>query len=115
MPHELEIGMPNPVADSCLGTGEKVVKDGNIVAKKHETVDEMRTDKASSTRDQNTLLVGWGEKFDGREAGEGSVGNGVDVGMVDRLGVVCMPSGEFCMLGFLLFVVQDRRIWDVVG
>jgi len=55
------------------------------VAEEHETVDEMGADKAGTTGDEDALAVRLGEKFYGRKAAEGGVGDSLRLGIVDRL------------------------------
>jgi hypothetical protein len=51
MPDHLKVGMTDPVRDGSPRTGKKVVEDGDLVTKKHESVDEMRTDETGTTGD----------------------------------------------------------------
>lgn len=81
----LEVGVTDPVGQAGLGTSEEVVDNGDIVAQEHETVDEMGADETSTTGDEDALALGGREKFHGREAGEGGVGDGLRVWVVDGL------------------------------
>ena len=54
---QLEIRMADPMGDARLGTGEEIIEHGHLVAKEHETIDQMRTDKASATGDENALTT----------------------------------------------------------
>jgi len=55
------------------------------MTEKHETVDEVRADKAGATRDEDALAARLGEELDGGETTEGGVGDGLRLGVIDRL------------------------------
>ena len=57
MSNQLEIRMTDPMGNARLGTSKEVVDHGDLVTKEHETVDQMRTDKASTTGDENALAI----------------------------------------------------------
>ena len=57
VPDQLEIRMADPMGDTRLGTGKEVVEHRDLVAKEHETIDQMRTDKAGATGDENALAT----------------------------------------------------------
>jgi hypothetical protein len=73
MPDQFKIGMTDPMADGCLGTGEEIIEDGDFVSEEHETVDEVRSDEASSACDEDALSFVGGEQFNRRETGKGRV------------------------------------------
>jgi len=50
-----------------LGTSEKVVDDSDLMAKKHETVYQVRTDKSSATSNKNALPLRRREELHWRE------------------------------------------------
>jgi hypothetical protein len=77
--------MADPVRDARLGTGEKVVEHGDLMTEEHETVDQMGTDEACATCDDDALAAGLGEKLDRGEAAKGGVGDGLRLRVVDRL------------------------------
>ena len=77
--------MADPMGDTRLGTREEVVENGDLVTKEHKTVDEMRTDKASATGDEDAFANRRGEKFDGSETCESCVGDGLRLGDIDRV------------------------------
>lgn len=83
--NELKVGVTDPVGDGSLGTSEEVVKDGNLVAEEHESVDEMGANKTSTAGHQDALPLGGREKLDGGEANQGRVRNGAGVSMEDGL------------------------------
>ena len=92
--------------DGCFGPGEEVVKDGDFVTEDHEAVDEMGADEAGTAGDEDALALGRREEFDGREAGEGGVGDRLAVGMEDGLGLVgSVRAGELRVLDLLLLDV----------
>ena len=98
----LEVGVADPMTDRGLRTGEKVVQDGNFMAKEHETVDEVGADKAGATGDKDALALRWREEPHRREAGEGGVGDGLGVRMENRLGLVrAIGTCELSMLSLL--------------
>lgn len=68
MADQFKVRMTNPVAYSRLGTSKKVVNDSDFVAKKHETVHQVGTDKTSATSNKNTLSLRSCEELHGREA-----------------------------------------------
>ena len=43
----------------------------------------MRTDKAGATGDEDAFADGWRKKFDGIEARESCVGDGLSLGVID--------------------------------
>lgn len=88
MSDHLKVGVSDPVTDGGLGAGEEVVEDGDFVAQEHESVDQVGSDETSSAGDEDALPVGMREEFDGREAGEGGVGDGVVVWVEDGLGLI---------------------------
>lgn len=55
------------------------------MSKDHQTVDKMGADETSTASDEDTLALVWGDEFYGREAGEGGVGDGLGVWVVDGL------------------------------
>ncbi len=57
VPNQLEIRVADPMGDARLGTSKEVVEYGDLVAKEHETIDQMRTDKAGATGDENALAT----------------------------------------------------------
>lgn len=73
MPHELEIWVPNPMADGRLGASEEVVDDGYFVAKKHKSVHEMRAHETSASGDQNALALARREQLHRGEARKGCI------------------------------------------
>lgn len=81
----LKVGVTDPVRDRGLGAGEEVIEDSNFMAEEHQAVNQMRPDETGTTGNKNALALRWREQLDGREAGEGSVGDGVAVGVEDRL------------------------------
>jgi hypothetical protein len=83
--NQLKVRVANPVRHARFGTSEKVIEDGDFVAEKHETVDEMRADKACTASDEDALPAGLGKKLDGWEAAEGGVGDRLRLGVIDRL------------------------------
>ena len=107
------------MADGRLGTSEEVIENGNFMAEDHETVNQMGTDKAGATGDKDALALRRREELDGGEAGEGGVGDGLDVRVVDRLGLVgTVSSCELCVFHilFLLLAVGGRLCsHDIVG
>lgn len=76
------------------------------MAEEHEAVNEVRADETGTTSDEDAFALGRREKLHGREAGEGGVGDGLDVGMKDGLGLVrIVGSGELRVLDLLLLNV----------
>lgn len=71
--NEFKVGMTNPMANSGLGTSEKVIENCDIVTEEHETVNEMRANKTCTTGDKDTFTLRRREEFNGRETGKGSV------------------------------------------
>jgi hypothetical protein len=45
------------MGDAGLGTSEEVVDYGDLMTEEHETINEMRTDKAGATGDKNALAT----------------------------------------------------------
>jgi hypothetical protein len=84
----LEVGVSDPMANGGFRPSEEIVEDGDFVAEKHKSVDEMGSDEPSTARDKNALALRWRKQLDGYEAGEGGVGNGVGIGMENRIGLV---------------------------
>lgn len=90
MSDKLKVGVTDPVRDGGPGTGEKVVKNGNFVTEKHQSVDQVGSDESSTTSDcrqspsrtlpltENPLSLGCRQEFDGGEI--------VDGGVLDRVG-----------------------------
>eukprot|EP00914_Ancora_sagittata_P013422 GHVO01026222.1.p3 GENE.GHVO01026222.1~~GHVO01026222.1.p3 ORF type:complete len:100 (-),score=16.34 GHVO01026222.1:121-420(-) len=72
---EFEIWMAYPVADGGSGTGKKVVKHSNVMAKEHETIDKMRTNETSPASDKDALALARGKEFDRGETSESGIGN----------------------------------------
>jgi hypothetical protein len=85
MTNQLKVGVANPVRDARLGTSEKVVEHGNLMTEEHEAVDEMGADEACAPCDKDALTACLGEKLDGGETAEGGVGDGLRLGVIDRL------------------------------
>jgi hypothetical protein len=83
--NQLKVGMADPVGDACLGTGEKVIEHGDLMAEKHEAVNQMRADEACATCYEDALTARLGEKLDWGETAEGGVGDGLRLRVVDRL------------------------------
>jgi hypothetical protein len=83
--NQFKVGVADPVRDARFGAGEEVVEDGDLVAEEHESVDEMRADKACAARDEDALPAGLRKKLDGGETAEGGVGDGLRLGVIDRL------------------------------
>lgn len=57
MSHHLEVRVTNPVTDGGLGSSEKVVDDGDLMAEEHETVNEMGTNKSSTASNKDPLAL----------------------------------------------------------
>lgn len=57
MSNDLEVRMADPVTDGSFRSGEVIIEYSDLVAKKHKTVDKMRSDKTSTTCDQDALSV----------------------------------------------------------
>ena len=85
MANQFKVGVADPVRDARFGAGKKVVEYGDLVAEKHESVDEVGADKACAARDEDALPAGLGEKLDGGETAEGGVGDGLRLGVIYRL------------------------------
>lgn len=103
MADHLEVRVANPVANGGFRTSEEVVEHGDFVAEEHQAVNEMRANETGTTGDEDAFALGWSEKPDGGEAGEGGVGDGLDVGVEDRLGLVrIVGPGELGVLDLLL-------------
>ncbi len=51
----------------------------------HKSVNQVRADETGATGDKNALALRGREKLDGREAGESGIGDGLRVGVEDRL------------------------------
>lgn len=95
MTDQFKVRMTNPMANRCLRAGEEVVKDRDLVAEEHQTVDKVRSNKSSTASDQDALALGRGEELDGWKAGEGGVGDRVGIGVEDGLGLIELrPLGE---------------------
>lgn len=80
----LEIGVANPVTDSSLRTGEKVVKNSDFMTEKHETVNKMGSDESSTAGDENALALRRRQKLDRREARKCGVRDRIGVWVVNR-------------------------------
>ena len=114
MTDHLEVGVPDPVADSRLGAGEEVVKHGDFVSEEHEAIDEMRTDEASTTGDKDTLALRGRQEPHGRETRERGVRDRLRLGIVDGLRLVRLrTSGERGVVG-VRNLVLPRRILRVL-
>ena len=85
---QLKVGMTNPVAYSGLGTSEKVVEDSDFMAKKHESVYQVGTDKTRATSDKNALALRRRKERHRRETSEGSIGDRIILWMVNRFGLI---------------------------
>lgn len=118
----LKIGMTEPVADSGLGSRKKVVENGDIVSKKHQSVDKMGPNESSTSGYQYALASRGRKQLDRREGSEGSVWNRVCVWVVNRLAL--MSSEALCEVSMyiLRFGFFQRSGWrkfilfcDVVG
>ena len=83
--NQFKVGVADPMRDARFGTGEKVVEHGDLVAEEHEAVDEMGADKACTARDEDAFSVGLGKELDRGETAEGGVGDGLRLGVIDRL------------------------------
>lgn len=68
-----KVGVANPVTDGGLGSGEKVVKDGDFMAQEHQSVYQVGTDKTGTTSNEDTFTLGRREEFDRGKTGEGGV------------------------------------------
>lgn len=117
---QLKVGMADPVTKTGLGAREEVVEDSDLMAEQHETIDQMRTDKAGPSGDEDTFAVRGGEKLDRGEAGKGGVGDGLRVRVEDGLGLIrSMPLSEPCVLflglGVYLASIGVGRGDDIVG
>ena len=94
------------MTDGRFGASEEVVEDGDLMAEEHKAVDQVRADETGATGDENALALGRREELDGREAGEGGVGDRLAVGMEDGLGLVGgVRAGELRVLDLLLLDV----------
>jgi hypothetical protein len=88
------------------------------VTKKHESVNKVGAHEASAAGYKDALSLGRRNKLDRGEARQSGVGDGIGVGMIDRLGLVYgAVFSKFCML---LFLVSDGGFavvggGDVVG
>lgn len=58
------------------------------MAENHQPVDKVGAYEASTTCDEDTFALCWGEKLYRGEAGEGGVRDGLCVGMIDGFGLV---------------------------
>lgn len=83
--NQFKVGMADPVGDARFRTGEKVVEHGDLMAEEHEAVDQMGSDEACTTCDEDALTIRLGEKLDRGETAEGGVGDGLRLRVVDRL------------------------------
>jgi hypothetical protein len=70
MADHLKVRVTNPVTYSRLRAGEEVVKDGDFVAKDHETVHKVGANKASTTGNQDAFALGRRKELDRRESRE---------------------------------------------
>ena len=77
------------------------------MAKKHETVYQMGTDKPSATSNKNTLALRRCEKLNWRETSQGSIRDGIVVWMIDRLGLI--KSLLVRPFRFLRFFLDQRH------
>lgn len=113
----LKVGVTDPVRDRGLGAGEEVIEDSNFMAEEHQAVNQMRPDETGTTGNKNALALRWRKQLDGREAGEGGVGDGVAVGVEDRLGLVrSVVASELGVLSLLLLRILVRGGGDdIVG
>ena len=94
------------MTDGRFGASKEVVEDGDLMAEEHKAVDQVRADETGTTGDEDTLALGRREELDGREAGEGGVGDRLAVGMEDGLGLVGgVRAGELRVLALLLLDV----------
>jgi hypothetical protein len=84
MTNQFKIGMANPMTDSCLGTSEKIIENGDLMPEEHEAINEMGADEAGPAGDEDTLAFGQRKKFDGREARECTVRDGSSFWKVNR-------------------------------
>jgi hypothetical protein len=68
------------------------------MTEKHETVDEVRADETRSASDEDAFTGRRGQQFYGRETGQRRVGDGLRIGVVNRLGLIIGSLGEQSIL-----------------
>ena len=110
--NHLKVGMPDPVTDSSLGTGEEVIEDGNFVTQEHEAIDEVRSNETSAAGNQDTLALRCRQERDGRETRQRGIGDRMGVRMEDGLGLIgCKPElgVQFPLLYILLREIGVAR------
>ena len=112
MTDHFEIGVANPMANVRARARKEVVEDGDFVAEEHQSVHEVRANKPSTTSDKDAFALRRRQEFDRRKTAEGRVGDGVGVGVVDRLGLVhvCVPASE----EVILVVYLNDRLLDLI-
>jgi hypothetical protein len=99
----LKVGMADPVADRSLGTGEKVIDNGDFVSQEHQTVDEVRSDETGTAGNQDALALGWRQELNRRETREGCVGDRLGIWVKYRLGLISSKPLGGCWLLRVLF------------
>ena len=114
MSNHLKVGMPDPVTDSSLGTGEEVIDDGYFVTQEHQTVNEVRSNKTSAAGNQDTLALRSRQERNGWETRQRGIRDRMSVWMKDGLGLIgCKPLGElgvqFSLLCILLREIGVAR------
>ena len=77
MPDEGEVGMVKPVLDIRLPPREEIVQHYHLVALGHETIDQMRPDKARPASDQDLLAQGVGKAHGVDDVGGVGGGDGL--------------------------------------
>lgn len=97
----LEVGVANPVRNGSPATGKEVVKDGDLVTQKHESVDQVGTNETGTTGDEDSLTLRVGEELDRGELGDSGVLDRVGVGIVGRLDTVVLVLGRGEVLGLV--------------
>lgn len=75
MADHLKVGVAAPMSDGGLGTGEEVIEHGDLMAKKHQAIDQMGADEACAAGDKNALALVGRDELNGGKAGEGGVGD----------------------------------------
>lgn len=83
MSDHFKVRMTDPVANSGLGSRKEIVQDCDFMAKKHESIYKVRTNKASPASDKDALASRWWKKFYGKKPRQCCVGDGPSVRMVD--------------------------------
>ncbi|PPQ79576.1 hypothetical protein CVT25_003458 [Psilocybe cyanescens] len=68
-----KVGMTNPMADGSLGAGKEVVENCNFMTEKHQSVNKMGANEASTTGDQDAFTLRRSKQFDRGETRKSGV------------------------------------------